>query len=299
VAIRIPSTTELAERNLTAFQRGIGQTSPLSDRSFLRVLATIEAMTQTELCKLAAERIKQNLVMTATDVDLETLGNEYEVFRKPLETDVFLRRRILHEIRTIGGGGTGVDYRSWAETVPGVLRAFPYAGSPWGSIAESQPGDRTVYIEGDTAVYVNGIPSPALLADVRAAMHRDPATGKGRMPLGETDEHLYIEPIRRTPIFVEIRGMENLSSDPLRMELQMALEEYLGNVIPYVEGVDVEIEKNDTVTDLLLSDAVQAVLRPWGVRAAGIGFGIHPNLFLPSYMLGMGELVRLGGVSYV
>jgi len=46
------------------------------------------------------------------------------------ETDTEYRRRVLNEIRTVGGGGNTADYRTWAEQVADVARAFPYSGKP-------------------------------------------------------------------------------------------------------------------------------------------------------------------------
>jgi hypothetical protein len=48
------------------------------------------------------------------------------------ESEDSYRRRVLNEIRTVGGGGNAVDYRRWAEEAINVFRAFPYAGKPQG-----------------------------------------------------------------------------------------------------------------------------------------------------------------------
>jgi len=46
------------------------------------------------------------------------------------ETDDAYRIRVLDEIQTVGGGGNSADYRTWAQEVAGVIRAYPYAGGP-------------------------------------------------------------------------------------------------------------------------------------------------------------------------
>ena len=51
------------------------------------------------------------------------------------------RRRVLFEIRTVGGGGNGVDYRTWSEGVPCVFRTFPYTGPPLIPIPTFSDGD--------------------------------------------------------------------------------------------------------------------------------------------------------------
>lgn len=60
---------------------------------------------------------------TATVTDVLTDGLDKE------DTSTY-RRRIQNEIRTVGGGGNNADYRTWAEAVDGVERAFPYSSAP-------------------------------------------------------------------------------------------------------------------------------------------------------------------------
>lgn len=57
------------------------------------------------------------------------------------ESDTAYRRRVLQEIRTVGGGGNGADYRTWAEAVTGVFRAFPFSGAPVAATKKLKDGD--------------------------------------------------------------------------------------------------------------------------------------------------------------
>jgi hypothetical protein len=57
------------------------------------------------------------------------------------ESDDAYRRRVLNELRTVGGGGNSADYRTWSEQVEGVVRAFPYSGSPIGDVSGFEDGD--------------------------------------------------------------------------------------------------------------------------------------------------------------
>jgi len=348
------------------------------------------------------------------------------------ESEESYRRRVLNEIRTTGGGGNGVDYRTWAEQTPGVERAFPYSSAPiyplttfvdgdcedpttaawtptngallskvttsphggvralrvtrnglnypgayqdcietgkryrlngwarsdgnaypivlnywdlplwlgdlstsWQAfdvvfeavddrlyfvgftasdpdyvdfddmivIRELLPGDRTVYIECDSTIDPDGVPPSSLLDDARQYINYDPVTGKSRPPLGHTNENLEVLPIFRTVVFVEIRG---LIVDPgveaqVKSELDDAVDQYFRSVVPFVDGVDPVITRNDTITDINVSRVVQDILDPYGANASGIGIGIEPDVFLGSYMLSMGELIKLdpGGIIYV
>ena len=83
MALNLPTTQESKNTNLANLEGQLGQTSPLADKAFLRVLAAMEALgVATPLYKFAAERAKQNLWLTATGDDLDLLGVEYNVPRK-------------------------------------------------------------------------------------------------------------------------------------------------------------------------------------------------------------------------
>jgi len=221
MAIEIPTTQELTDQNITRFESRLNQTIPDNDQAFVRVLSVVEAMIGTSLNKLTVERALQNLTLTATGDDLDRIGIEYGVTRKPAvaaihdiiqlanngisipagteyvgdsngvryftnatvvaaagqadleitakdtgdvgnltsgdtltigapiagitstsatysatvtagtdrETDSAYRRRVLNEIRTVGGGSNKADYRTWSEESASVYRSFPYAGA--------------------------------------------------------------------------------------------------------------------------------------------------------------------------
>ena len=85
MSLTIPTTKELKEQNLANLESNINQTSPLADKAFLRVLAAMEALQNTPLYKYAVERSLQNLALTASGDDLDKIGSEYGVNRKPAE----------------------------------------------------------------------------------------------------------------------------------------------------------------------------------------------------------------------
>lgn len=83
MALTIPTTQELADQALANLEASLNQTAPLNEKAFLRVLAAIQALIATGLYKFAAERAKQTLALTATGSDLDLIGNEFSVIRKP------------------------------------------------------------------------------------------------------------------------------------------------------------------------------------------------------------------------
>ena len=117
---------------------------------------------------------------------------------------------------------------------------------------------------------------------------------------GGVHDGLYVEPIFLTAIYVEIRGFDPGTGTPgdVKTAIENALAAYLAIVFPFITGTDVDVNRNDTVTDLTLSLVVQRVLAGYGGEATGIGFGLAPLVFIPSYMVGQGELVVLGAINY-
>lgn len=209
------------------------------------------------------------------------------------ETDSEYRPRVLDAIRSEGGGGNAFDYRSWSEEVAGVARAYPYAGQP---AAVGTPPDRTVFVEATTAVDPDGIAPAALLDDVRDSITTDPITGYSRQPLGLTDATLYVVSITRTTINVTIT---NLSVDAaieaaVKTEIEDALTAYFLAVAPFVDGLDFIGDKNDTITDLTVSQVVQDILSANAGSATAVGVSVATP-----YVLDPGEKAKRGTVSYV
>jgi hypothetical protein len=285
------------------------------------------------------------------------------------------RRRVLTEIRSVGGGGNTADYRRWAEETTGVARAFPYAGKPtelnidstsvnflatnaWlqmiditvtetsfkighvvrvtGSVSNDRdfkvigieipfnsliidpapilesgvtvdlenvplPGDRTVFIESTTDIDPDGIPTQTILDAARATINYDPETGQARPPLGEIDEILFVEPITRVDIFVEVRGLsvDSTKEAAAKAEVETAVREHLRLIAPYIAGLDAEVDRNDKISDMTISQIIGDVLSSFGGFAEGIGIGLTPGVFISSYQLTQGNLAKLGSITYV
>jgi uncharacterized phage protein gp47/JayE len=385
--LTIPTTQELADQNLTRLEAALGQTSPVNERAFLRVLAVMEALYGTGLYKLSVEQAKQNLALTATGSDLDLIGAEYETVRKPAvatvltvtlpaingtsipltssfiaaangvryyssatviaaagvatlsltaevvgvtgnlqvgdtltivsgvagaentatvtvvdtvgadrETDTAYRPRVRFAMRAMTGGSNATDHKIWAESVAGVLRAYPYSGKPIGG-GTSYPGDRTIYVEADSGT--DGIPAAGLLTSVRDAINTDPTTGKSRPALGLVDSTLWVEPITRTALNVTITTLVYLAGTEatVKTAISSALTAHMLAMTPWVDGVDLIQDRNDLVTDLVLSQVVQNVLDAYGASASEVAFDIAA-VPKTTYQLSQGETAKLGTVTY-
>ena len=82
MAFNIPTTAASAAQILVNIESKLNQTSPALPKAFNRVLSVSLALVITGLYKYASERAKQNLVLTATGIDLERLGADRGVIRK-------------------------------------------------------------------------------------------------------------------------------------------------------------------------------------------------------------------------
>lgn len=254
----IPTTSEIAAQNVANFEASLGQSVPLNDKAFYRVLSAIEAGLSTANYKHAVDRIAQTLALTATGDDLDRIGSNYGVERKSAiaavieinqpaangtsipvsldyvgdsngiryinnatvvaggglgadlectceipgadgnltagdtltigrqiagitsttatfttavtegvdrESDEVYRRRVLQEIRTVGGGGNAVDYRTWSEAVTEVFRTFPFSGAPVAPTHKLKDGDMeelaaSYWTAGNDATLSKSVSSP-------------------------------------------------------------------------------------------------------------------------------------------
>lgn len=387
----LPTTRQIQEINLSNYELRLAQDSPLQDKAFLRVKSANEAFTFTTLYKFAAERALQNLIATATGVDLDNIGRQYFVNRNnpqvaiiaveitgsdgsmiqtirsfvgslnglrytiqnsaeitsgvasliltasqsgvagnlqvgssltvdsPVpginsvatvtsvnqlgtnqELDDDYRVRISDVVRSSGGGGNSSDYREWAQEVPGVRRAYPFSGKPISLLAESFPPERTVYVQSTSDISPDGIPPQALLDSVRQSISIDPEDGTSRQPLGLTDETLFVEPITRTGFFVTVRDVQSTPGleNQIRQNIASSLDIYFRSLESFVQGLDPLFSRNDLITDLIISDVVQDVLRSEGASASSVGFGLSRGSFVSSYRLAQGELASFIQVDF-
>jgi hypothetical protein len=215
------------------------------------------------------------------------------------EGDDAYRVRVLSVQQSPATGSNAASYRIWAQTVAGVLRAYPYSGPPAGVVG-AEPPMRTVYVECATSIQADGIAPGGMLTQVRTAITTDPATGLSRQDLGLTDGTLYVQAITRTQIYVTVSGLNVPSGQTAQCQAAIlsALTTYFLSVTPFVTGVDPAFGRNDTITNLTVSKVVQAVLVAFGASALNVFFGLSGGVSSGSSTVGAGEKTKLGAVAY-
>lgn len=217
------------------------------------------------------------------------------------EGDDAYRVRVLDAQQALATGSNAASYRLWAQTVAGVVRAYPYAGSPTGSGVTPEPPMRTVYVECDPSIQADGIAPAGLLTQVRTAITTDPSTGLARQDLGLTDGTLYVQAITRTQIYVTITGLNVPSGQTAQCQAAIlaALTSYLLGITPFITGVDPAFGRNDAITNPSVSKVIQAALVAYGASAINIFFGLSAGSSSGSYTVGQGEKAKLGAIAYV
>ncbi len=216
------------------------------------------------------------------------------------ETDATYRGRVLNAERGQPGGNNTFDYKTWSEEVSGVEEAYPFSGKPSDDPTPDVPGDRTVYIEANTSVDPDGIPTSAILTSVRASITADPATGISRPSLGLTDSTLFVEAISRTVFDVDITGIavDGAIETQVKTEISAALTQYFLDAKPFVEGIGVSQTSTNPITNFTISQTVQDVLGPNKGSASTIAFNKFGSPSVNSYPLVPGEHAKLGAITY-
>ncbi len=214
------------------------------------------------------------------------------------ELDPAYAQRIFSVQQSPATGSNAASYRLWAQTVAGVVNAYPYAGFPPNS---GSPPMRTVFVECSTSIQGDGIAPQGLLTQVQTAITIDPATGLALQDLGLTNSTLYVQAIIRTAMYVQVTGLSVPSgqTSSCQAAIVAALTTYFLAITPFVAGVDPSFGRNDTITNLSVSKIVQGVLNSYGASAQNIGFGPVAGTFVSIYQVAPGEKAKLGGIAYI
>jgi hypothetical protein len=197
---------------------------------------------------------------------------------------------------------TSADYRIAAEAVGGVARAYPFSGPPEDSGLTPSPGQRVVYIEASPDVDPDGIPPQPLLDLARAAILADPVTGNSREILGVPtgSDLLFVEPVRRTGIYVRVIGLSVISSGLAIVQTQItdAVRALLASYAPFVQGLDADFDRHDELTAVVLAREIQTVLDAYSGSAEHITFGDTPQAVYARYVLSENEKLKLAEIIF-
>lgn len=109
--VTIPTMQESVDAAVAALEARLGMDVPLYEKSFLNALAVVLGMNNAQLYRFGEQRAKQVLTLTARGADLEQLGREYGVVRKPAV------KAVMEGFCWSNVGETGYIYQSDALTI--------------------------------------------------------------------------------------------------------------------------------------------------------------------------------------
>lgn len=202
------------------------------------------------------------------------------------------RQNVIDSYRLMPQGGARTDYRLWAADAPGVQRVYPY-------VKDDDAGVMQVFVEATPIDSTDGkgTPSGSLLTNVTSVIKFSPDTTlptdyRGRMPGGVI---LDVEPISTVPVDVTITGLQT-DTTAIRNSIHANLVDYLFDVRPFIDGVDLQADKNDTVTGPKLQSVVQDTI---GNGNTFLGFAMSVNgVLVNTYQFGLGNIPYLRNLTY-
>ena len=194
------------------------------------------------------------------------------------------RQRILDRFQKRPQGGAYADYEQWGEEAAGALNVYPYAGDP---------GVVLLYVESSTTP--DGVPTPAELQAVLDVVNFDQNGLATRRPAGTLPIAL---PIARLLVNVSIAGLTVPTDLPgVRSRITAALTEFLRGREPFIPGLSVGARVDD-VGVMTLASVISSVVAPAGGTFTGLTMSVG-GAPTSLYLLGEGEKVGLGVISYV
>lgn len=198
------------------------------------------------------------------------------------ETADAYRGRIIRRTKARPQGGAYADYREWAESVSGIVRAYPYTGTA--------PGTVEIYCEATEASSgsPDGIPTGPQLTAVLNAINLNNVSGKAtRRPANAAP---LVLPISRTGFDLTIIGLSPIDEE-LKDAIEVAVDEYLRTREPYIVGLST-LPRTDRITVGAISGVIEEV-----ASAAGAAFSsivLESTLGLgASWTLDYGEKAKL------
>lgn len=208
------------------------------------------------------------------------------------ETVEDYRQKIIDSYRLEPQGGAATDYRIWSSDAQGVQRVYPYATSGVASSVD-------LYIEATIidSIDSKGTPSAQLLLDVEAVVNFNPNLAlalneRGRRPLQVVVNYLPIVPLN---VDVTITMFVGLTL-AIEAALLTAITNLVNKIRPYVDAADIVSERNDTIDQ---NKIINAILNNQpGASFGAISIDVNGSP-ITSYMFAGGYIPYLNSVNYV
>ena len=197
------------------------------------------------------------------------------------------RQLILDNYRLEPQGGSGSDYRLWANDTQGVAQSYPYSNT-----TDSDTVD--LYIEATIADSTDGkgTPTTAILAAVEVSVEDPTIDRPGRKP---TTDKVNYQPITPRDIDIVVTGYQNLTP-VIEQNIFDTIKNYLDDVRPFIGSIDVPALQNDffdtnRIVLLIMESNPQSVFTSVELQVDGFSQN--------SITFDFGNIPFLNSVSYV
>lgn len=199
------------------------------------------------------------------------------------DTEVY-RQRVIDLFQKRPQGGAYADYEIWGEEVAGIVNVYPYTSV--------NPGQVDVYVEADTTLDPDGIPTTTQLDAVLDSITLDNAglaTRRSANALANTFA------ITRKGFNVEVSGVvvDNLAN--IQAQIETAIIEYFLTAEPFIDGLTTP-PRLDRLTRSALIGIVEDIVSASNGIFTTLTFAetLIPAADLELYILQEGEKAKLG-----
>jgi len=203
------------------------------------------------------------------------------------DVDTSYRARVLQRFQKRPQGGAYADYEEWAESVPGVLNAYPYTGDP---------GVVDVYVECTVALDPDGIPDSGLLASVEDAINLDDS---GIATRRNVNAYPNVIPITRSGFDVEVTNLTVDDPVAVQASIEAALDGYFRGREPFIDGLTVLPKRNKMTASAVISVVDDIVDAANGTFDTAEYFETGQSTPLGTYTLANGEKAKVVTVTFL
>jgi uncharacterized phage protein gp47/JayE len=220
-----------------------------------------------------------NVATEATVVAINVIGTDGETVEA-------YRARVLRRSQRKPQGGAYADYQLWAESVEGILNAYPYTGAP---------GEVDVYVEAtvESSGSPDGFPTPAQITAVSEAIQFDVSGLASNRPAGS---FVNVLSITRRSYNVQVNGLAAPDVSAAQTSIQSAVEEFFASREPFIVGLSV-LPRTDRITVSEIAGVVSGVVNALGGSITTVTMSVS-GIPLTADTLGNGVKAKLGVITF-
>lgn len=203
------------------------------------------------------------------------------------ETGEEYRARVWDRAKAKPQGGAYADYRTWGVAVANVVHIYPYTSD--------NPGETDVFVEADTGIDADGIPTQVILDAVYDAIQVEESGQATRRP---TNSAVNVLPITRTEFDVVLTGFAaDADGDLTTLQglVEDALDEHLRTREPFISGLD-PLPRKNRITLGEVSGVVAAICNAQGGSVVSVDLQLNSES-ITAYTLDHGEKAKRGTVN--